>query len=69
MYHQKWNITRKVTRKANQDSWDCFISQWEHDIHGWRTVAHKIMRHLNSAERDIARLNVISEDERKQHYK
>jgi hypothetical protein len=41
----------------------------ENDIHGRQTLAYKVMRYLNSNERDTAKLDIIQEKEWIEHYK
>jgi hypothetical protein len=40
-YHQKRNIA-----KTQQESWENFISNIEHDIHGRQSFAYKIIKLL-----------------------
>jgi hypothetical protein len=58
-----------MVRKAHQESWDKFVSEIEHDIHGRQVLACKVMRHLSCESQDTARLNVIKEEQRIEHYK
>lgn len=67
-YKSKRNTAKAIARRAHQQYWDIFVSNIEHDLHGRQEVAYKIIKHLNSQERDTARLNVIEDEEWKRHY-
>jgi hypothetical protein len=68
-YKEKRNIAKKVVRQAHQQSWEKFISEIEHDIHGRQQFVYKIMKHLNNQEKDIAKMNTIQENQWIEHYK
>ena len=44
------------------------MSTIEQDCHGTQDVAYKMMRHLNSTERDTVKINNISEENWITHY-
>lgn len=51
-----------IVRRANSKSWDRFISNMEHDVHGYQSFTHKMMKHLNPEETEIANINIIPEE-------
>jgi hypothetical protein len=67
-YKEKRNIAKKIVRQTHQQSWEKFISEIEHDIHGRQQLAYKIMRHLNNQEKDIAKMNTIKENQWIEYY-
>ena len=56
------NKTKRIVRKAHQESWDRFISEIEHDVHGRQMFAYKMLKHLTQSEKDMARISVIGKD-------
>lgn len=69
IYKQKRNYSKILVTKAHQESWDRFVSNIENDIHGRQEIAYKIMRHLNTEEKDNAELNIIKEKGWLEHYR
>lgn len=68
-YKEKRNYAKQITRRAQQEDWDQFITNAEHDVYGRQIVACKMMRHLNRLEKDVACINVINTEQWKNHYK
>jgi hypothetical protein len=62
-YKEQRNIAKKVVRQTNQQSWEKFISEIEHNIHGRQQFTYKIMKHLNNQEKDTAKMNTIKENQ------
>jgi hypothetical protein len=69
IYILKSNKAKTIVNKAHQESWERFIAMIENDVHGRQTLAYKVMRYLNSEERDTAKLDIIQEKEWMEHYK
>jgi hypothetical protein len=59
-YKRKCAISKREVRKLNRESWDNYISNIKYDVHGAQDTAHKVMKHLNSTERDTAFINNIN---------
>ncbi|XP_039280839.1 uncharacterized protein LOC111056792 [Nilaparvata lugens] len=68
-YRIKRNIAKTIVRKAHEDSWDRFISGIEDDLHGRQEVAYKLIKHLNSDVKEMAKIENIGKEEWIQHYK
>jgi hypothetical protein len=68
-YKRKCAIEKREVRKLNRESWDNYISNIEYDVHGAQDTAYKVMKHLNSTERDTAFINNITEDQWFNFYK
>lgn len=62
------NTAKDLTRKAHQQSWERFVSNIEHDIHGRQTMAYKVLKHLNANEKDTARIYPIEDEKWEKHY-
>lgn len=69
IYKNKCAITKEKIRKVHKTSWEKYISDIEHDVHGRQINTYKIIKHLNRTERDTAQLNIIEKEEWKKHYK
>ena len=69
LYKTKRNFAKDIIRKAHQNSWDKFISDIEHDVHGRQTMAYKFIRNLNNDERDRANIDTIEVKEWINHYR
>jgi len=54
-------IVKRETRKIKRQYWEIFVSRIEHDLHGRKINAYKIIRNLNRTEKDNLRLNPIVE--------
>jgi hypothetical protein len=54
---------------AHQESWEKFISITEHDVHGRQQIAYKVIKSLNSAQRDTAQINNIKIEQWTKNYK
>jgi hypothetical protein len=59
-YKRKCAIAKREVRKLNRESWDNYISNIEYDVQGAQDAAYKVMKHLNSTERDTAFINNIT---------
>lgn len=57
-----------IVRQSHTQSWDRFISNLEHDVHGRRVMAYKIMKVLNRNVREAVSFNPIEVDTWKKHY-
>jgi hypothetical protein len=62
-YKWKCAIAKREVRKLNRESWDNYISNIKYDIHGTQDTAYKVMKHLNTTERNTAFIHNITEDE------
>jgi hypothetical protein len=62
-YKWKCAIVKREIRKLNRESCDNYISNIEYDVHGAQDTAYKVMKQLNSTERNTAFINNIPEDE------
>ena len=69
IYRQKRNYCKQITRTAHEESWDRFISTIEADIHGRQNIAYKVMRSMNSEEKDRLMINNIKKEEWIEHYR
>lgn len=67
-YKSKRNYAKDLTRTAHQQSWEKYVSEIEHDVHGRQLVAYKILKHLSSSEKDTVKLNIIADETWKKHY-
>lgn len=54
-YQAQARVVKNLVRQAHRESWDKYVSNIEHDIHGRQTSAYKIMKHLNKEEKDAAK--------------
>ena len=63
IYRRKRNEVKIIVRKVHQEFWDIFISTVDHDVHGRQMMAYKVLKHLDSEERDVANLNIIREEQ------
>lgn len=68
-YKAKRNMAKSLVRKLNDASWNKFIGDVEHDLHGRQLFAYKLLKHLNQNEKDTAYLNIIPESKWLEHYK
>jgi hypothetical protein len=57
------NETKRIVRKAHQESWGRFISKIANDVHGGQILAYKTVRKLNNSVRESVHLNCIEEEE------
>jgi hypothetical protein len=53
---------------AHQESWEKFISTIEHDVHGRQQIAYKVIKSLNSTQRDTAQINNIKTEQWTKNY-
>ncbi len=58
-YKKARNKVKTIIRKAHADSWERFIGRIENDIYGRKTLAYKVMKTLNSNERENVQINAI----------
>lgn len=68
-YNRMTQTVKDLNRQAQQNRWDTFISKIENDVHGRQQMAYKIMKHLNSEEKDTAQINIITTTEWLKYYK
>ena len=52
---------KRETRKIKRQCRETFVSRIEHDLHGRQINAYKIIRNLNTTEKNNLRLNPIIE--------
>lgn len=62
-------IVRREVRKIKRTSWEKYISDIEHDVHGRQDKAYKILKHLNNQTRDNLKLNLIPQEEWTSYFK
>ena len=67
-YKLKRNIAKAKVKESNQESWNKFLATIEHDIYGRQNIAWKVMRHLKSTDRDVAKLTCIPKEEWTKYY-
>lgn len=67
-YKYRSAIAKKEVRKLKRLSWDNYISNIEYDCHGSQDIAYKILKHLNSTEKDTVKINNITEKEWLKYY-
>lgn len=60
-YKRKCAIVRREVRKIKRTTWEKYVSDIEHDVHGKQVKAYKIMKYLNNDNRENLKLNPISE--------
>lgn len=59
---------KALVRADHRDSWDHFISEMEHDLHGWQITAYKAMKILNEEIKEHARPEFILVKEWERYY-
>ena len=62
-------IVKRETRKIKRQCWETFVSRIEHDLQGRQLNAYKIMKNLNSTEKDNLQFNPITEHTWLDYYK
>ena len=62
-------IVKRETRKIKSSCWERFVSRIEHDLHGRRIKAYKIIINLSRIVKDGSRLNPIVEHTWLHYYK
>ena len=67
-YKEVRNRAKTIVRQAHRQSWERFISNIEHDVHGRQVMAYKIMKMLNGKEREEVSVNPITVELWKKHY-
>ena len=65
----KRNITKTIVSKAHKESWDRFISGIETDIFGEKSMAYKVLKHLNRTNKDTIEINNTEDQKWTKHYK
>lgn len=65
---RKPEIKQKRLLDRHKQSWERFIANIEHDVHGRQVLAYKIMKMLNRNERETLCVNCIHESEWRKHY-
>ncbi|KAJ4444214.1 hypothetical protein ANN_06005 [Periplaneta americana] len=62
-------IVSREVRKIKRTSWEKYIGDIEHDVHGRQDKAYKILKHLNNQTRDNLKLNLIPQEEWTSYFK
>jgi len=68
-YNRLAAIVKRETRKIKRQCWETFVSRIEHDLQGRQLNAYKIMKNLNSTEKDNLQFNPITEHTWLDYYK
>ena len=68
-YKYRCALARREVRKIKRNSWEKYVSDIEHDVHGRQEKAYKILKHLNKTEKDNLHLTTITEEKWLQYYK
>ena len=60
-YQIKRNMAKTVVSKTHKESWDRFICRIEAGIFGEKSLAYKVLKHLNQTNKDTIEINNIED--------
>jgi hypothetical protein len=62
-------MAKTIVSKTHKESWDRFICRIEADIFGEQSMAYKVLKHLNRANKDTIEINNIEDQKWIENYK